>query len=32
MKAFLLHLIEGLIGAALIGGPMFYYFIWMMKP
>jgi len=32
MKAFLQHLIEGLIGAALIGGPMFYYFLYEMKP
>ena len=32
MKAFLLHLIEGIIGAVLIGGPMFYYFLFEMKP
>jgi hypothetical protein len=31
MKQFLLHLIEGIIGAVLIGGPFAYYF-WSMKP
>lgn len=32
MKAFLWTLIQGLIGAAVWGGPFIYYFVWGMKP
>ena len=32
MKKLLITLIQGLIGAAIWGGPFIYYFVWGMKP
>lgn len=32
MRKYLRELIEALILAALIGGPLFYYFLYVMKP